>query len=173
MATLRAALRAQVAASSSVEETVFWVNDVLVTDTPIDKFATLFVGLLDHRRLELTYVNAGHNPPLLYDPRDGELKRLSIGGPIIGVFAGARFESGHEQLLPGQVLVAYTDGVTEAEDTNGEMFDVERLEALVRQHANEEAEVLKSRIQKAIVEFSLGTSQHDDITVFVVKVAER
>jgi sigma-B regulation protein RsbU (phosphoserine phosphatase) len=173
MATLRAALRAQVAACSSVEETVYWVNDVLVTDTPLEKFATLFVGLLDCRRLELTYVNAGHNPPLLYDPRDGELKRLSIGGLIIGVFAGARFESGRAQLRPGQVLVAYTDGVTEAENTNAEMFDEERLVALVRQHANDEAEVLNSHIQKAIVEFSLGTSQHDDITVFVVKVADR
>ena len=173
MATLRAALRAQLEASASVEETVYWVNNVLVRDTPQEKFATLFVGLLDHRRLELTYVNAGHNPPFLYDPQDGELKLLSVGGPIVGVFAGARFESACEKLRPGQLLVAYTDGVTEAGNPKAEMFGEERLEALVRQHANEEAEVLNGRIQQAVVKFSQGASQQDDVTLFVVKVAER
>src|SRR5262245_45897136 len=113
MASLRAALRAHLEASPSLEETVYWVNNVLVRDTPQEKFATLFLGLLDHRRLELTYVNAGHNPPLLYDPQSGELKQLWAGGPIVGVFEKIRFESGCEKLRPGQLLVAYTDGVTE------------------------------------------------------------
>src|SRR5262245_17743559 len=172
MASLRAALRAQLEASPSLEETVYWVNNVLVRDTPTERFATLFIGLLDYKQLELTYVNAGHNPPLLYSPQGGGIKRLSVGGTIVGVFAGVRFESAREKLVPGQLLVAYTDGVTEAESPEAEMFGEERLEALIYRHAHDKAEVLNSEVRQAVTSFSHGTAQHDDITLFIMRVAE-
>jgi sigma-B regulation protein RsbU (phosphoserine phosphatase) len=171
MATLRATLRAHFEGSRSVEEILKSVNDVLVRDTPLEKFATLFVGLLDHRKLELTYVNAGHNPPLLYDVNARQLRRLSVGGPIVGVFPGAKFESAFEKLGPGQLLVAYTDGVTEAAGPDGEMFGEERLEALICRHAEDDVETLKERIRQTVAEFSRGAAQQDDITLIVVKVS--
>jgi sigma-B regulation protein RsbU (phosphoserine phosphatase) len=170
MATLRAALRAQLEASAALEEILHSVNNVLVRDTPLEKFATLFVGLLDCRRLELVYVNAGHNPPLLYDRESGEMKRLSAGGPIVGVFAGTQFEPSWERLHPGHVLVAYTDGVTEAAGPNGDLFGEERLRDLVCKHAEDNAEVLKQLIRETVSQFSRGAAQQDDITLFVVKV---
>lgn len=170
MATLRAALRAQLEASSALEEILHSVNNVLVRDTPLEKFATLFVGLLDCRRLELTYVNAGHNPPLLYDRQSGDMKRLSTGGPIVGVFAGTQFEAACEPLHPGHLLVAYTDGVTEAVSPKGDMFGEERLRNLVSKYPDDSAEALKQRIRETVSQFSHGAAQQDDITLFVVTV---
>ena len=129
MATLRARLCAQFEASRSVAEILSSVNNVLVRDTPLERFGTLLVGLLDHQRLERTYVNAGHNPLLLYDVRTGHPRRLSGRGPIVGVFPGTEFESACEKLSPGQRLVAYTDGATEAASCKARRRNVRRRTA--------------------------------------------
>lgn len=170
MATLRATLRAQLEAGRSLEESVNGVNNVLLRDTPPETFATLFVGLLDRRRLELTYVNAGHNPPLLFERQTGEFRRLSMGGPIVGVFPESEFQSACEELRSEELLVAYTDGVTEASGPDGEMFGEDRLQRLILRHAGEGAEALAKRIRQTVAEFSRGVVQQDDITLFVMKV---
>ena len=109
-----------------MEETIFLVNNTLVKDTPDEKFVTLFYGILDTQNRELTFVNAGHNPQILYDRNTEVVKLLETGGPIIGFLEDLPFETTCEKLRHGQILVLYTDGITEAENPDGEMFGEER-----------------------------------------------
>ena len=171
MATLRAALRAQVENKHPVEETIFLVNNMLVKDTPPEKYVTLFYGVFDVARHEFTYVNAGHNPPMLYDQHTGEMNLLSTGGTIIGFLEDIPFEAACENLRPGQALLLYTDGITEAQNPAGEMFGEERLQALVRQYADDDAKSLMGQIHQTVIDFTQGAPQYDDITLVVMKVS--
>jgi len=170
MATLRAALRAQIENNHLAAETILLVNNMLVKDTPPEKFMTLFYGVLDITKRKFTYVNAGHNPPILYDRHTTEIKRLTAGGSVIGFLENFQFKEDSEKLCPGQVMVLYTDGVTEAQSPAEEMFGEERLETLIRQHADENAQELMERIYQAVTSFTQETTQYDDITLVVMKV---
>ncbi len=170
MATLRAALRAQVENRHPVEETIFLVNNTLVKDSPDEKFVTLFYGVLNATERKFTFVNAGHNPPILYDQNTDELRLLTVGGLLVGFLEDIPFESSCESLQPGQVMVIYTDGVTEAQNHAEEMFGEERLYELIRQHADVPAQTLMEHIYQSVVDFTEGAPQFDDITLVVMKV---
>jgi sigma-B regulation protein RsbU (phosphoserine phosphatase) len=170
MATLRSSLRAQIENNHAAAETVFLVNNMLVKDTPADKFATLFYGVLDTASFEFTYVNAGHNPPILYDRKRKQMKRLATGGPIIGVLEHHSFEASCEKLQPGQLLLLYTDGVTEALNRKEEIFGEARLQELIRRHAAEDAKTLIDRVHQAVVDFTEGVLRLDDMTLMVMKI---
>ena len=172
MATLRAALRAQIENHHPIEDTVFLVNNTLVKDTPDEKFVTLFCGILDTTEPKFTYVNGGHNPPILYDQNTDEMKFLEEGGLLVGFLEDIPFVSSSESLRPGQVLVVYTDGVTEAQNQEEELFEEERLQALIRQHADKSAQQLMETLYQAVVDFTAGAPQFDDITLVVMKVEQ-
>ena len=132
------------------------------------RFATVvYVTLSCDGRL--TYCNAGHNPPLLLGPSG--VQRLETGGGVIGLFDDVRFDEQTLQLEPNDLLVAYSDGVTEARNVWGEEFGEERLLARVRDHCDEAAPKLLQSVFDAVDQFSVGSAQADDVTALVMRYA--
>jgi sigma-B regulation protein RsbU (phosphoserine phosphatase) len=148
--------------------TIRRVNTGLVRRAIEAKYATMFHATLRADGL-LTYCNAGHNPPIVYG-RSG-LRRLATGSMPVGFFENAPYNDVTEQLEPGDVIVIFSDGVTEALDTQGQEFGEERLIDLVEQHYQSDAGIILERIVDAVQAFSHGAAQHDDVTALVIKYA--
>lgn len=167
MATLRAQLRSLADQDLPAQDTVNTINSMLLRETGDDTFITLFYGLLDGNKLR--YTNAGHNPPLLYDPETDKFAELTEGGPLLGFIHDPGYKEGTCRLEPGQVLVMYTDGITEAEDIGGNHFDEFRLKEVIRSEAGNSAEKIMNTILREVSEFRSGTPQSDDETIVVLK----
>ncbi len=168
MASVRAALRAHAHSIYNLDEIVALVNAHMYRDTLSSEFATLFYGVFSHNGKHLTYCNAGHEPGLLF--RGQRLLELTTGGMVIGVSAKAVFSRGMVDLRPGDILVAYTDGVTEALDFNDQAFGSERLIESVRRHAELDAVTLAKQLLWDVRRFVGLAPQTDDITIVVAKV---
>jgi sigma-B regulation protein RsbU (phosphoserine phosphatase) len=132
-------------------------------------FVTLFYAVYDPQSHLLTYVNAGHNPPLLYNALTGEQDWLRPTDMIVGVLHGRPYEAQERQLCPGDVLVLYTDGVTEAFNTDHEMFETERLVEVVHAHATASAQELVEAIESGVTTFAGQAPQSDDLTLLVMR----
>jgi serine phosphatase RsbU (regulator of sigma subunit)/pSer/pThr/pTyr-binding forkhead associated (FHA) protein len=130
------------------------------------KYATVFHATLTSSGM-LTYCNAGHNPPLIFG--SAGLRRLESGSMPVGFFEHAPYSDSSEQLATGDVLIIYSDGVTEALDIQGHEFGEERLIAILQQRHREEAAAILDGIVEAVMAFSVGAAQHDDVTAMVVK----
>ena len=133
-----------------------------------DRYVTLLVAEIDAQRRTLRYVNCGHNPALLFRAKTGTLTRLDSSCPPIGLSPEEICELASEDLMAGDVLVFYTDGVTEAENRPGEEFGMERLSATVRRGSSLSAEDLMTNIYNAAADFC-GDDFDDDVTILVVK----
>jgi sigma-B regulation protein RsbU (phosphoserine phosphatase) len=144
------------------------VNKCIVEDTRSDLFVTTFLGIIDPALFSLTYANAGHNPPLLFT-HDGQLRRLTRTGIPIGVLPDSHWERGSVRMEPGDLLVAYTDGLTDAESATREPFGEARLIEAVRQHIDLPVRDLRDRVVEAARDFMDGTPQPDDITLLIVR----
>ncbi len=168
MAELRAVLRARLKSSSSLETMVGGVNDVLVDDTPVGKFATLFVCVLDTVDLSLSYVNAGHDPPLLV--RSEDIHELREGGPIVGFQKGLPFPAGEETLQPGDLLFLFTDGVSETQRAGEDFFGRDRLIKAILEHRDKSPQDLLELIQARLERFQGDQPQHDDVTMVIARV---
>jgi len=142
-------------------------REVHATSLP-DRYATLFYGVFDEATRALQYVNAGHNPPMVIR-RDRSIVRLESGGPPVGMFANWTYEEGSVQLDPGDLVLAYTDGVTEVVNPAGEEWGEEGLLRAVAEHDVESADEMVEGIFRSMDEFSLGR-QTDDATVIVLWV---
>ncbi len=153
-----------------LESVIGRFNRILVQRGTGNRFVTFFIGILGPDGA-CTYVNAGHNPPLVLG-RDGSMKELLSGGMVLGLFASAEYETGTVRLQPGDHLVLFTDGVVEALNTSGEEFGTGRLAALLGESARLEAPEILDRIHRAVVAFSAGAPQHDDITMMVLGYRE-
>lgn len=134
-----------------------------------DSFATVFFGVADATRRYLTYANAGHEPVAVIDP-DGTVVVLGPTSPLIGVFDGQfhLFKQGVMKLQPGALLVATTDGVTEARNRTGEHFGMERLIATVLPHRTESESDIAQALLAEVQNFS-HDSRHDDVAILVVR----
>ncbi|MGE5487385.1 MAG: SpoIIE family protein phosphatase [bacterium] len=163
MTNLQAMTQAIVETSTSPAEVVTRLNRGMGRACPSNKFVTLFYCVIDPASGELVYSNAGHNPPLLLRV-SGEVERLEAGGPVLGILRGMRFVEAHASLAPGDVLVMYSDGVTEAADAAGEEFGEERLIEVVRCNAGS-ARGIVTAVDRVVREFTAGQPQADDITV--------
>ena len=168
MSSLHAAIHAQVAANSPLHETIISVNGYLAEITPANRFVTLFATELDPATGTLRYINAGHNPPII-GRTDGTIEQLSSGGLPLGIMEGAEYEVGEAQLNRGEVLVIYSDGVTEACSPTGEEFGPTRLYEVVSRNIEASAAGIRDRIESSLTKFSQGTSAADDITLVIVK----
>ena len=136
-----------------------------------NRYATLFWAEYNARTATLTYVNAGHPPPILVRPT-GEIERLSSGGFPIGMFANARYTAAKLYMEPGSRLVIFTDGLTDAENAAQEDFGDERLIACCTTiPAGIDAEGVADRVMRAVAEWSFEAEQVDDTTVVVIDVA--
>jgi len=134
-----------------------------------NRYATLFVGSLNPANGDMRYVNAGHNPPLLI-PADGSpVKRLEPTGPMVGLLPGAAFCEGHATMDPGDVLIIFTDGVTEAEDIRGKDLGEGPLVEVVRQNPKDSADALFEKLLIRTFEHMEGSGFKDDVTLVVIR----
>ncbi|MDP1570281.1 MAG: SpoIIE family protein phosphatase [Vicinamibacterales bacterium] len=147
-------------------ETLHRVNQSLLRRAIGARYATMFLATITAAG-ELTYCNAGHNPPVVYG--GGTVRRLTSGGMPVGFFKDAPYTDARVQLSPGDVVVIYSDGVTEALNTEEEEFGEERLVALLEAHPDASAADILARLIDAVQAFAAGAPQHDDVTALVVK----
>ena len=152
--------------TGSPAEIMQTVNRGLTRRAVESKYATVFQATLDSVG-HLIFCNAGHNPPLIFG-RAG-LRRLESGSMPVGMFDFAQYENATEQLEPGDVLVVYSDGVTEALNTEGQEFGEERLAAIAEERHKEDASTILEAIVEGVQTFARGAAQHDDVTAMVVK----
>ena len=176
MASIQSILRSQVYASQltgqlgqlSVAELVTRVNRLLCATTSTDKFSTLFVGFYDDATRQLTYTNAGHLAPVLL--RGGNTQELATGGPVVGLFRDLTYEQATVELQPGDWLVAYTDGLTEVENSYEEEYGNERLIAFLERHADSAGpEQLIEAVMAELQQWAPGVEQSDDRTLLVAR----
>jgi phosphoserine phosphatase RsbU/P len=144
-------------------------NTIISADSKSGMFVTLFYGTIDAKTRTLTYVNAGHNPPILCHAADGTFEELEGTGMALGATDDARYTYGQKVLSPGDLLVMYTDGITEAENPRQEMFGEERLRAVIGRVRMQHSGEVISGILDAVKEFSGDYPQSDDITLMVIK----
>lgn len=169
MASFRAFLRAEIRNNYAIRTIFSKVNNLLKEGLQPHQFVTAFYGVLDLKRQRLTYSNAGHQPPILL--RSGEPQSyLSSGGTVLGVFEDTTYQEGFIDLVPGDILVLYTDGVVEAEDGAGEMYGRERLEQSVQAHADLGAGELCEAAYAKLLHFTGGRRLPDDTTIMVAKI---
>ena len=174
MSSLRTMLRTQVENGLSVEETIYRLNNILIKDTPLDKFSSLLYGILDFEAREFTYVNAGHPPPLLYDSTIPDVRSLGlVGGPPIGIQENLRITPARQKLRSGQAMILFTDGIPEARSQSGEFFGEEGLRSVVAEHTTGPAQTLMEQIHGAVQDFAQGQPLADDLTLIVIKAEGR
>lgn len=144
------------------------INELIYENTSAEKFITFFWGILDSENNSFEYINAGHNPP--FQLKDDKIIRLTEGGFMIGILDfGVSYEVGKIILGKDDVIVFYTDGVTEAMDKNGEEFGEERLVNVLQENKNKNPQEILDNIKDSIINFTKNTSQYDDITLIVLK----
>jgi phosphoserine phosphatase RsbU/P len=170
-AMAQGALQAQFTSNMPLAEVVSSLNKVLVQRSASNRFITLFCATLDPDG-HLTYINAGHNLPVLVRA-NGETETLTTKSVLLGAFDFVEYKPRQTRLVPGDVVVMYTDGVTEAVNADNQMFGDERLEKLVRESVNLDAEEIRQRILDEVLNFTAGLPQGDDITLIVLKMRQR
>lgn len=168
MSSLHAAVHAQFDTHKSLAETITAVNRYLVESIPANRFVTLFYAELNPTNGELRFLNAGHNPPLIVHA-SGTMEQLAAGGLPLGIMAEADFREGCTTLNAGDVLVIYSDGVSEAVSPSGEEFGPTRLYEAVARNLDASAAGIRDRIESALTKFAQGTPAGDDITMVIVK----
>jgi sigma-B regulation protein RsbU (phosphoserine phosphatase) len=168
MSSLHAAIHAQSASHDSLVATISAVNRYLADNIPSNRFVTLFYAELDPQSGALSFLNAGHNPPLIIHSA-GTVEQLASGGLPLGIKRDAEYREGRTQLQHGDVLVIYSDGVTEAVSPTGEEFGATRLYEVVSRNIEGSAAGIRDRIESSLTKFAQGTSAADDITLVIVK----
>jgi phosphoserine phosphatase RsbU/P len=168
MSSLHAAIHAQSASHNSLVATISAVNRYLADNIPANRFVTLFYAELDPESGSLSFLNAGHNPPLIVHAA-GTVEQLAAGGLPLGIKPDAEYREGRTQLQRGDVLVIYSDGVTEAVSPTGEEFGPTRLYEVVFRNVEASAAGIRDRIESSLTKFAQGTSAADDITLVIVK----
>jgi phosphoserine phosphatase RsbU/P len=168
MSSLHAAIHAQTGSHDTLVQTISAVNRYLAENIPPNRFVTLFYAELDPESGALSFLNAGHNPPLIVHAA-GTVEQLASGGLPLGIKADADYREGRTHLQMGDVLVIYSDGVTEAASPNGEEFGPTRLYEVVSRNVDASAAGIRDRIESALTKFSQGTQAADDITLVIVK----
>lgn len=153
------------------EEVIQRANEIIISEQRSKMFATTFVGYLDLAGGGLRFASGGHNPPLIYRAASGRCEAITSTGVAVGLFKGADFAGAAARLEPGDVLVLYTDGITEAINGDEDEFGEERLETLIVKHADLPAQALADLIMETIIAFAGDEELFDDATLVVVKRA--
>ncbi len=144
------------------------LNRLTATNCPSNRFITFFMCMLDGATGDLVFANAGHNPPLVMRAGGGA-EWLEAGGCVLGVMPMVKYDESRNQLDAGDVLVIFSDGVTDALSPQGEEFGEARLEAVVRQHRAESSAEIVEGVNRAIAEWAAGTPPPDDVTLLVAR----
>jgi sigma-B regulation protein RsbU (phosphoserine phosphatase) len=168
MAGFRMSLLAEIRNEFAIRAVMRRVNSLLYESIDRDKFVTAFYGLLDHRNRALIFSNAGHNPPILFRA-GGEREYLTDGGVAFGVLPDAEYEERPVAIRPGDLLVLYTDGVTEAEDERNHQFGRRKLEECVARNADKSARAVLDAVVNEVLAFAGDRGLSDDLTLMVIK----
>jgi sigma-B regulation protein RsbU (phosphoserine phosphatase) len=149
-------------------ETVAEVNRQIYRRSSPETYSTLVISHFCSESCHLAYCNAGHHPPLVFS--EGEVKGLTIGGTVVGLFENWSYEGDEVKLIAGDVVVYFTDGVVEAENLDGEQFGTERLIDLIQPNVFLTAHDIQALILEQVFEWAANQEQADDITVVCLKV---
>jgi len=172
MAVCRTMLKAIGSEVKDPAECITKVNNMLIPESDISTFVTVFYGVLNIKTGELTYCNGGHNLPYILS-KDGELKEMEdVGGLLLGKFENAPYEAGSVKLSPGDTVVTFTDGVTEAENGEESYFDEERVIAYLKKHPGKALNKLVKGLFLEVMKFVGSAEQSDDITVLSVQFSD-
>lgn len=168
MASLRAALLAEVHPHYDILEMAGRLNDFVYKSSPMNSFITFFFCDINRQTGELQYINAGHNPPLVIQST-GQFSNLKSSGFALGMFPRASFESGSIHLKNEDVAVLFTDGIPEGRNVTQEEYTDERLKNLAIDQRNLPASQLSAKIFEDVEAFTAGADQADDITLVIIK----
>lgn len=169
MASSRAILRTQVENNHSLTKTLEFVNRSLFRDTPMDKFITLFCGQLDAENHTFTFVNAGHTDAFHIDYEKEEINHLNKGGLMVGIMNDIDFEEGQIKLEPGQQIIIYSDGISEPQNADGDLYEEVRFKDWLLDHPDCTPEETIELLIEDVKAFSESDEQSDDITLVVIK----
>lgn len=169
MALTRSLIRAEAKRRSSPRQMLLSVHRLLLEMTQADMFVTIFYGVLDPAQGTLRYARAGHDRPLLFSPSSGECRFLAAQGMLLGCVEKVILEEVSVELHTGDVLVLYTDGVTDAHSAAGEFFGVQRLRETICGAGELSAQHLCDHIFECADRFQSGAVQHDDMALLVVR----
>lgn len=170
MASIQSSLRAHlVGVPNSLAHMMSTYNEMLYSTSTVDKYSTLFCGVIDCERRRLRYVNAGQTPPLLLREATGAIEKLSAGGIPIGLFGSATYAEDVLPVFPGDVLVSYSDGISETTNAASEMWDDEEPARLLAQYGHLPAPELIERFVEAADSFAGSAEQADDMTIIVIR----
>jgi sigma-B regulation protein RsbU (phosphoserine phosphatase) len=172
MASSRAILRTQVENNHSLTQTIEFVNRSLFRDTPINKFITLFCGQLDNENHTFSYVNAGHTDAFHIDYNKGEISHLNKGGLMVGIMEDVNFEEGQVALEPGQQIIIYSDGISEPQNANGDLYEEVQFKDWLLEHPDCTPKETIELLIEDVKAFSASDEQSDDITLIVIKREE-
>lgn len=169
MALGRTVIRATALDGKSPAAVLSRANGLIRNDSHSDLFLTAFYAALDTESGRMVYASAGHNPPLWVRADDGQVQQLAAQGTVLGVFEAIELEEREIAVAPGDLLVFYTDGVTEAMDKDNRLFGEGRLEAVVAANAQAGAEQVQEAVVRAVRAHAGNRAQSDDLTLFVIK----
>ena len=173
MATLRAYLRGQtMGGEKDLAVMMANLNELVYESSASNRYATFFYGRFDATTRRLNYVNAGHNPPLVFRPGARDVIRLEACGPVIGLIQGCEWTEACVSLQPGDLLVAFTDGISEAMNREDEEWGESRLIETVGSLDTLPATEMIGRIRDGADRFVAGAPQHDDMTIVVLRLAQ-
>jgi serine phosphatase RsbU (regulator of sigma subunit)/pSer/pThr/pTyr-binding forkhead associated (FHA) protein len=168
MASLRAWLRAELVHGTDLAALAEKLNDFIHESSDIHSFITFFFGDLDNETGTLRFVNAGHNPPLVFG-RDGVARELPATGLCLGMLAGRPYEVGTAVVEPGEILVLYTDGITESRNAGEKEFGVEGLAEAVCGERGKDAPAILEAVFSRLAEFTACAEPFDDRTLVIIK----
>ncbi len=171
MSNLQASLHALISGKIAIHEIVTRINHLIHKNTAPDKFITFFYGQLDVSHNRFTYCNAGHNPPYRIDC-NGQIEELGTGGLILGMMVDIHYETASIDLKPGDRLVLYTDGITEAMNKQGEEFGEGRLKQLLLNAGDLTSQELIDHIVHKVNHYAEGVPQADDMTMVILKAVD-
>jgi sigma-B regulation protein RsbU (phosphoserine phosphatase) len=172
MATARALIRQRCSAFGQIDQVVSDVNRQLAKDVKDSgRFMTLFYAEIERPNNTIRWVNAGHEPAMIYDPVADTFSDLNSGSNLaLGVFEDTEFKEAQQETAPGQIITIATDGIWEARNPKGEMFSKDRIHKIIRRNATKTANDIQKAVLDSLKRFQKDVKLEDDMTIVVIKI---
>lgn len=172
MASIYSSYKRVINESASVAERISHLNEIMSESIVAGTYTTLFFGELDTEKRIFTYCNAGHFPPLVIR-KNGEVVKLEEGGTVIGFIKEAVYKQASVEIFPGDLLLLYTDGLIEAKNSHGKVFDLDKVIRLIQNNPESTAEELKENILTMVKKFVRKPYFDDDLTFVLIKINKK
>jgi serine phosphatase RsbU (regulator of sigma subunit)/pSer/pThr/pTyr-binding forkhead associated (FHA) protein len=169
MMGLQARVQIFIEEPESLAQAMTRINRITSANCPRNRFISFFICVLDPTTGELTYANAGHNPPIIVRA-DGSHETLQGGGPVLGILSKFEYQQYKVQMNKGDIFAIYSDGVTEAATPKDEEFEIENLAKTLAAHSTKQASVMIEEVNKALTAWTQGAPPADDITLIVARL---